>query len=551
MSHPEGAIRLVQVPEALALLGEVGLNRARRLLGDDGPVRLAAARTLMYGADDDGVLEAIVASLDDPDRTTRAEATSLVGELGPRADGAFGALAAAFAHQGEDLAIALVALASAGQERALPLLLDALDRDGSTSPVRTEAMRALAGLGTNAADAHHLVAAVLDDDTVPLRERLVAAHTLTRIGPTGDAVAATVGAALPRADRWLRIGLLRTLAQIAPGYPRRPEVSQVWPLWESRFVHTPPPQRVRRGRGEVLATLVDHLDHDDSDVRRNATLALAFFGRAGREVVDDVQGAPRLPEPLRDDLLRRLMPPTPTVSARPAGRRVRFSGCDPAGWQLGLYRAQPEVDLDAIAADCEHQWAHADGGDLDYRIAVPKWQFLHYLVERYAVLLHGSATSGLDVLNPRSRSWGGGRTSGQPGVFAVDHALMAMYFGVVDRTKVPFMSNGVWWGRNPDGTRRRCFSLAVEFAGLAARPFVDATVYVLPSETFTMMGELTSLVPVKPLARLAISPADYPLLEEVWGSDIGPLASQFGDRFAFLRDVGTFPAKRSALSGSG
>jgi hypothetical protein len=32
------------------------------------------------------------------------------------------------------------------------------------------------------------------------------------------------------------------------------------------------------------------------------------------------------------------------------------------------------------------------------------------------------------------------------------------------------------------------------------------------------------------------------------GSDVGPLSTQFGERFAFLRDVGIWPAKRSAAS---
>jgi hypothetical protein len=33
-----------------------------------------------------------------------------------------------------------------------------------------------------------------------------------------------------------------------------------------------------------------------------------------------------------------------------------------------------------------------------------------------------------------------------------------------------------------------------------------------------------------------------------WGSDVGALESQFGDRFPFLRDVCTFPSKRSNRS---
>ena len=212
---------------------------------------------------------------------------------------------------------------------------------------------------------------------------------------------------------------------------------------------------------------------------------------------------------------------------------------------------EPPLDLDTIAPECERQWAARTRGDLDYRITVPKWAFLQYLVARHGILLHGSGTSGIDRLEPVSRSWGGSRITGQPGLFAVDHALMAMYFGIIDRTQdVPYMSNGLKIRTRPDGQRERRVHLGVEFVGLAARPFRDATVYILPRETFSKMGEFTSLVPVEPLARLNVSPDDFPLLERLWGSDVGPLASQFGAMFPFLRDVGTWPTKRSQFSSS-
>ena len=283
--------------------------------------------------------------------------------------------------------------------------------------------------------------------------------------------------------------------------------------------------------------LVEHLDHDDHDVRRNAALALALFGRGARPVAGEVLRARRLDDPLRDEVLRRLLPPSD--DARPparAQRSGRFGYLDAASFPWGLSMSLPEVDIEGIAADCERQWAAASGGDLDYRIPVPKWAFLHYLVERHGLLMHGSHTAGLDVLEPRSRSWGGGRTSGQPGVFAVDHALMAMYFGLIHPRCS--LSNAVFDWKDPAGQAVRGFVLGVDFAALSARPFADATAYIVRPDTFTMMGELTSHAPVRPLARLSVSPSDFPLLEHLWGADIGPLATQFGPRFALLGDVG-------------
>ena len=246
--------------------------------------------------------------------------------------------------------------------------------------------------------------------------------------------------------------------------------------------------------------------------------------------------AARLPAPLRHDVLRRLGAP---------------SVLDPTGFPWDLATLQPTLDLDAIAPECESLWARADGGPLDYpsgQIAVPKWAFLEYLVERRGLLLHGSRTPGIDVLHPVSRSGGGTRVSDQPGVFAVDHALMAMYFGVVDRSSVPHLSNSLVELTGPDGTPVRGLRLGTDFVALAGRPFVDATVYVLPPGTFSKLGEWTSLVPVRPLASLAVAPEDFPLLEELWGTDLGPLASQFTDEHPGLQDVAFWATKRSARS---
>jgi hypothetical protein len=130
---------------------------------------------------------------------------------------------------------------------------------------------------------------------------------------------------------------------------------------------------------------------------------------------------------------------------------------------------------------------------------------------------------------------------------------MAMYFGIVDRSKVPSLSNSLVDLTGPDGTpvrdtTVRGFRLGTDFVALAGRPFVAATVYVLPPDTFAKLGEWTSLVPVRPLASLAIMPEDVPLLEHLWGTDLGPLASQFTDEYPALQDVAFWATKRSALS---
>jgi HEAT repeat protein len=531
LEHESFSIRFTQVPEAIALLGGVGLDSLRRLVGQKGTAQIPAARALVLLGQFDGVVEAVVDALSDP--ASRWMAALLAGEVGQRAVGASEALKDAIRASDDGLPIGLSALVAMAGMRAFPFVKERLTH--ASPEVRMAAMRALCGVGCAASSTSDALADSVRDDGLTLRERLTAAHTLARVSSRVDDAAATLGTVIQRTtDRWLQVGLLREVAQVCPGYPLQPESSPYqWPQWEAQLLYASPPRHVDQWKADLLSLLVGLLKHEDYDVRRNAAFALAFWEAPGHEVISETCSASQLGPHVRHDLLRRL---------------GETSQLDPAGFPWDIAMTQPAVDLDAIAGPCERLWADAQGGDIDYAISVEKWAFLRYLVERRSVLLHGSRTPGINVLQPISRSGGGTRTSDQPGVFAVDHALMAMYFGIVDRTRVPSLSNSVYELARPGGGTQACFNLGTEFVALAARPFIDATVYVVAPDTFTLMGELTSLVLVRPLARLAIAPSDFPLLEFLWGSGFGPLTSQFGDDYPYLQDIGTWATKRSQIS---
>lgn len=71
----------------------------------------------------------------------------------------------------------------------------------------------------------------------------------------------------------------------------------MWPLWESKFAHSAPPQHVVGLKDATVSVFAEHLDHEDYDVRRNAAFAVAFFGRAGRAAIEPVTRAERLGSP--------------------------------------------------------------------------------------------------------------------------------------------------------------------------------------------------------------------------------------------------------------
>ncbi|WP_152365720.1 HEAT repeat domain-containing protein [Microlunatus speluncae] len=275
LAHPEAAIRLVQVPEALALLGDLGLDRVRAIAMEPGPARLGAARTLTRAGELSGVIAAIVGALSDSDPVTRDDAACLAGELGPAAVDAYDALTQS------DAPHALTALVAVGGARALGAATQALRSEAS----QVTALRALAGLGHLAHDSWPAVVAILRDASALLRTRLAAAHALIRIVEDGDAVAEHLAAEMGEANRWLRIGLIRAVAQLSPRYPRLPERSVLWPEWEDRLICSVPVASVTTRADAILATVTEQLAHPDSDVRRNAAVRIcpALSGGARRQ----------------------------------------------------------------------------------------------------------------------------------------------------------------------------------------------------------------------------------------------------------------------------
>jgi putative sterol carrier protein len=531
LSNESDSVRYIQVPEALALLREAAVPRVRELASKPGPARLPAARTLVLWQQPDAAVTALKAALESGARDEHSMALRLAGELGPRASPAAEPLAAAARACSGTVGYSLSALAAVTGADALPVLLDALDTGESAT--RRAAMRGVAALGPAALKAAAALRSAVCGESLPLRERLDAAHALIRVGPAAEAIPALL-AAISSGGRWLQIGILRQMARACPRCSVRQDAVAHWPAWEARLIHRDPVLLDSETVRSVVRALAGLIDHDDYDVRRNAALGLALC-TPSPSIIDAVRGASRLDEGLRSDVL--------CVLGAGAGARPAL---DPAALAL----TDPAIDLDTIAAACEHLWRRADGGELDYDIPVPKWQFLQYLVERHGVMLHGSRVPDIGELRPISRSGGGGRTADQPGVFAVDHALMAIYFGVVDRTRVPSLSNAIYSLAAPDGRSRRYFRLGAEFISLAERPFIEASVYVLRRDTFTMYGEWTSLVPVKPLAWLRVRPDEFPLLEYLWGSDLAGLHAQFSADLHFLRDVGFWASRRSDRTAS-
>src|ERR1051325_8561787 len=165
---------------------------------------------------------------------------------------------------------------------------------------------------------------------------------------------------------------------------------------------------------------------------------------------------------------------------------------------------------------------------IDYNLAYPKHEFLRYLVERKQILLHGTSYPDLKVLLPMRGSTDARAVMNGKSIFASADGILPIFFAILNRENyVGSMSNGAY--RLSEGTHY-FFSINEEMLKLS--PFRDGTIYLLPRDKFkpaanghgVILEEWISQEPVEVLAKLSVSPADFPLLDAVWGHNENDLA---------------------------
>ena len=180
-------------------------------------------------------------------------------------------------------------------------------------------------------------------------------------------------------------------------------------------------------------------------------------------------------------------------------------------WRLLVLR-DPELGAADRAAFDELLEATPARGLVDYRLRQPRWWFLHHLV-RAGYLLHGTNQPGIEEFRTRANN----DAHGQPvdAVFASDDAVWPLYFAVVDRS---FAHSYINWCEHVPGASRYLFSIGSDPRD--ERSWCDGTIYVLPAAPFTPTPEsreLVSPVPVRPRARLRVSPNDFPFRRQTRG----------------------------------
>ena len=164
---------------------------------------------------------------------------------------------------------------------------------------------------------------------------------------------------------------------------------------------------------------------------------------------------------------------------------------------------------------------------IEYDLPYPKADFLNYTCDWRGLVAHGSIFPDLDVLEPvrltRDRHEFGNRQQ----IFCSPDGMWALWFAILDKSKIHLTENGcVRVGRGAGRVKYYHFDLPA--ANQEEPPFADGMIYLARVSDFpdrrpyplldwfdAEIEEWGSTRPVTPLAKLPVSPGDFPYLDKV------------------------------------
>jgi len=154
----------------------------------------------------------------------------------------------------------------------------------------------------------------------------------------------------------------------------------------------------------------------------------------------------------------------------------------------------------------------------------PRLDFLRWLAENRPVVFHGSPRDDLEELTTERRSRDTTDWGNQEAVYASTDPVWAIYFACLrrDRGWTGTRNGSMGKAGGPLYPRRYCF---VHNRGSASpERFGPGSLYLLSPSTFVAdeplagvidTAHLVSHVPVRPLARLDVTPDDFPFADRI------------------------------------
>jgi hypothetical protein len=168
---------------------------------------------------------------------------------------------------------------------------------------------------------------------------------------------------------------------------------------------------------------------------------------------------------------------------------------------------------------------------IEYTLPFSKWQFLCHLADHHDIALHGSGDPNIALFEPR-QSNDLNEFGSQKAVYAASDGLWAMFFAIVDRDRVTSITNAcIRLEQDTGAVHGPLYVFSVSQSALANQSWRTGMVYLLPRKTFITQppmafgsskvhfAQLASFVPVQPLAKLTVTPEDFPFLWQIRGHD--------------------------------
>ena len=164
---------------------------------------------------------------------------------------------------------------------------------------------------------------------------------------------------------------------------------------------------------------------------------------------------------------------------------------------------------------------------IDYQLAYPKVDFLNYLCDWRGYVAHGSVLRDLNVLQPIRLTKDSSEFGNRKQIFSSPDAIWAIWFAILDKSKCHLTENGcVRVGKGQKRVKYYHFDLPAVCK--SDSPFTEGMIYLANAGEFPYrhhypmlswfdaeVEEWGSANPVAPLARVAVTPQDFPYLDLV------------------------------------
>ncbi|SES62493.1 hypothetical protein SAMN05216389_101114 [Oceanobacillus limi] len=155
-----------------------------------------------------------------------------------------------------------------------------------------------------------------------------------------------------------------------------------------------------------------------------------------------------------------------------------------------------------------------DGSIFTYNSRYPLYMFLNYVIENKGVLIHGSNNSSINKFEPRNSSLFNGKPI--KAVFASSDGIWSLFFAVQNRKGYIGSIRNMCLSVTTNKGKKRYYYFSTN--NIAPNSWTNGTIYFFTKNLFKQGGIRDEWVcerELEPLARLTVTPSDFPFLDKV------------------------------------